>query len=143
MRVVIIMITHALLVAWTYFHSLAHDHGFQNQIIFQMMYDSTGDEIAARRLVRASSLGAYDVNPQTGIVTRSDIAYEYVKWYHREAQGRVLKAAVFVARHIAAVQVVFLVMMAIYIKQRIEGSRPWTIAYGSAGPRSPTRTRRG
>lgn len=135
------MIVNALFIAWTYFHSLAHDHGFQNQVIFQMMYDSTGDEVAGRRLVKASSLGAYDANPHTGIVTRSDIAYEYVKWYHREAQGRVLKAAVLVARHIAAIQVVFLVMMAIYIKQKIEGRRAWT--YGSAIPRSPTRTRRG
>lgn len=138
-------IMHALFIAWTYFHSLAHDHGFQNQIIFQMMYDSskTTDEIAARRLVRAASLGAYDVIPKNGIVTRSDIAYGYVAWCHREAQGRALKIAVFVARHIAAVQIVFLVMMAMYIKQKIAGSRAWTIAYGSVGPRSPTRTRRG
>jgi len=122
-----------LLVMWMYCHSLAHDHGFQNQAFFQAVHDvsrsSTGDDSSSCRLVRAASMGMYDC--RGGIVSRSPEAYAYLDVYHREIRGRLIRTAsvavVFAARHAAALQFAMLFVAVVYIQRRVlEFRRSWT-----------------
>jgi len=126
---------NALLVIWMYCHSLAHDHGFQNQAFFQTVYDvsrsSTGDDGVACRLVRAASMAMYDC--RRGIVSRSPEAYAYLDVYHREIVGRLVRTAsvavVFVARHAAALQIAMMFVAVVYIQRRVSEFRrrlSWT-----------------
>jgi hypothetical protein len=133
------MLLNVLLVTWMYCHSLAHDNGFGKQAFFQSVYEaSPTSKTVSRYIVRATTLGMYDVSNR-GIVSKSDIAYAYVKWYHRDVQGRVLKyaavCALFTVRHVTAVPLLVLGFVAVpYIRAIILRARS---SWSSSTPTRP------
>jgi len=78
-------LNYLFMSAWSYFHARAFDSGMMMHAQASLIYESAKEIFNSPRwakwILNVVTLGTYSVSPR-GIVTKSDIAYDYVKMYN-------------------------------------------------------------
>jgi hypothetical protein len=91
-------------VLWSTFHATVFDHSLMMQGYASMIHEVAKENFNAKWakwILNVVTYGVYSVSPR-GIVTRSEVAYDYMKMYDEHIKGRFIDVVSKVVYHMIA-----------------------------------------